>query len=127
MYLCIVIRTDMAKFDLLMLDEARAFVLGLPLAAKKKVLFNVHRVADGEQNAELFKKLEGSDIWEFRTLFNKKKYRVLAFWDKEGPVDTLVIATHGFIKKTQKTPQKEVSKAISIRELYFKNKKNKKI
>jgi phage-related protein len=75
---------------------------------------------------EVFKKLADTDIWEFRTLFNKKKYRVLAFWDKEGPVDTLVIATHGFVKKTQKTPQREVNKAISIRELYFKNKQNNK-
>jgi len=30
-----------------------------------------------------------------------------------------VIATHGFIKKTQKTPAKEIDKAVRIRELYF--------
>lgn len=49
----------------------------------------------------------------------------LCTWDKEGPIDTLVIATHGFIKKTEKTPQKEINKAISIRDIYFKNKLNK--
>lgn len=110
----------MAKFDLLMLDEAREFVLGLPLAAKKKVLFNVHRVADGEQNADLFKKLEGSDIWEFRTLFNGIQYRLFAFWDTEQ--QTLVVATHGIVKKTQKTPKKEIAKAERIRQDYFSNK-----
>ena len=31
----------------------------------------------------------------------------------------MVIATHGFVKKTQKTPQKEINKAITIREIYF--------
>ena len=58
-----------------------------------------------------------------------QRYRVLAFWDKNADqksVDTLVIATHGFIKKTQKTPQKEINKAMSIRELYFKNKNDEK-
>ena len=35
-----------------MLEEAKKFVLSLPQSAMKKVLYNVHRVADGEQNAE---------------------------------------------------------------------------
>lgn len=73
---------------------------------------------------EIFKKLADTDIWEFRTYFNKKRYRVLAFWDKTQPIDTLVIATHGFVKKTQKTPLKEINKAMYIRELYFKSKTN---
>lgn len=38
------------------------------------------------------------------------------------PIETLVIATHGFIKKTQKTPQKEIDKAIKIRNTYFETK-----
>lgn len=28
---------------------------------------------------ELFKKLDDTDIWEFRTFYNKVKYRLLAF------------------------------------------------
>ena len=47
----------------------------------------------------------------------QKKFKVVLH-----RVDTLVIATHGFIKKTQKTPQKEINKAIAIREQYFKDK-----
>ncbi|WP_195415034.1 type II toxin-antitoxin system RelE/ParE family toxin, partial [Bacteroides finegoldii] len=46
-----------------------------------------------------------------------------AFWDKVDGVDTLVIATHGFIKKTQKTPSKEITKAEEIRKIYFNSKK----
>lgn len=72
---------------------------------------------------ELFKKLEGTDIWEFRTLYNGIKYRLLAFWDTEA--DTLVIATHGFIKKSQKTPAKEIAKAEAMRKDYFNEKKKK--
>lgn len=82
--------------------------------------YNIKRVAGGERNKELFKKLENSEIWEFRTLYNKTAYRLFAFWDKEK--ETLVIATHGIIKKTQKTPSKEIAKAETIRKEYFKNK-----
>ena len=46
-----------------------------------------------------------------------------AFWDKGDKVNTLVIATHGFIKKTQKTPSKEITKAEEIRKDYFNSKR----
>ncbi len=111
----------MAKgFQLVMLEEAKKFVLGLPESARKKVLYNVHRVADGEQNAELFKKLEGNEIWEFRTLYNGIQYRLFAFWDTGR--NALVVATHGIVKKTQKTPSKEIAKAERIRQEYFNEK-----
>ena len=50
-------------------------------------------------------------------------YRLFAFWDTEQ--DTLVIGTHGIIKKTQKTPMKEISKAETMRSIYFENKRRK--
>ena len=43
----------------------------------------------------------------------------LAFWDKEDNQQALVIATHGIIKKTDKTPEKEIEKAEQIRLKYF--------
>ena len=69
---------------------------------------------------EVLEKLEGTEIWEFRTLYNKTYYRLFAFWDKD--INTLVVATHGIVKKTQKTPQNEITKAGGIRKLYFENK-----
>lgn len=68
-------------------------------------------------DAELFKKLDNSEIWEFRTLYQGVAYRLFSFWDKES--DTLVVATHGIIKKTQKTPSKEIARAEEIRRKYF--------
>lgn len=73
-------------------------------------------------DSELFKKLENSEIWEFRTLFDGICYRLFAFWDKE--IEALVVATHGIIKKTQKTPKREIDKAEALREKYY-NDKNK--
>ena len=101
-----------------MTDEAQNFIESLPEAVSYKIYYNIKRVAGGERNKELFKKLENSEIWEFRTLYNKTAYRLFAFWDKEK--ETLVIATHGIIKKTQKTPSKEIAKAEAIRKEYFK-------
>jgi phage-related protein len=49
---------------------------------------------------------------------------LFAFWDKD--INTLVVATHGIMKKTQKTPKSEIAKAEGIRQKYFEN-KNKKI
>ena len=69
---------------------------------------------------ELFKKLENSNIWEFRTLYNGNCYRLFSFWDTE--TETLIIATHGIVKKTQKTPAKEIAKAEDIRRQYFEQK-----
>ena len=63
-------------------------------------------------------------IWEFRTVYNKTYYRLFAFGDKD--INTLVVATHGIVKKTRKTPKSEITKAEEIRKLYFEN-KNKKI
>lgn len=107
----------MAAFQLALLDEAKDFLQSLPQQAHKKILYNVWRVAGGEKNRELFKKLDNSEIWEFRTLYNGIAYRLFAFWDTDA--QTLVVATHGIIKKTQKTPKKEIARAEAIKKQYF--------
>lgn len=96
------------------------FLQSLPKKASDKIVYNISKSMLITDN-ELFKKLDGTDIWEFRTLYNGIKYRLLAFWDTES--EALVIATHGFVKKTQKTPAKEIAKAEAIRKEYFNEKK----
>ena len=107
-------------FELILMEEARDFLKSLSKEIRRKIGINIRRVQKGERNVELFKKLEGSEIWEFRTLYNKNYYRLFAFWDTDN--DSLVIATHGIIKKTGKTPIKEISKAEELRKKYFDNK-----
>jgi len=108
------------KFRVIFSKEVRAFLSTLSKKARLKVLYNVDKVAGGEISRDIFKKLEGTDIWEFRTLYAGNAYRLLAFWDTEK--ETLVIAANGFVKKTQKTPQKEINKAEEIRRRYFETK-----
>lgn len=111
---------DKTIFRLVVSAEAADFLRSMPAQARDKIYYNIRRIQKGERNNELFKKLENSEIWEFRTLYNKTAYRLFAFWDTES--ETLVIATHGIVKKTQKTPPKEIAKAERIRTEYFKNK-----
>jgi phage-related protein len=111
------------QFEILFLDEAFEFLRGLERKHYEKILFNI-RKAQVELNPELFKKLS-DDIWEFRTLYQGLQYRLLAFWDKSSTTDTLVISTHGFIKKRSKVPDNEIQKAINLRSKYLADKQNK--
>jgi phage-related protein len=112
----------MDKFEVIFLTEAREFLLELDEKSRDKIIFNIDK-AKIKNDKELFKKLKG-EIWEFRTLFNKTQFRIFAFWDKTNKTETLVLATHGIIKKTGKTPDKEIEKAESIRLNYFKFKRD---
>lgn len=109
------------KFTVLYSEEADAFLTQQTEKVRAKILYNVAR-ASYLNDPKIFKKLENTDIWEFRTLFDNMQYRLLAFWDKRNGQNTLVIATHGFIKKTQKTPPREIQHAQLIMELYFNTK-----
>ena len=99
---------------------------GLERKQYEKILYNI-RKSQVELDPELFKKLS-DDIWEFRTLYQGLQYRLLAFWDKTSTINTLVVSTHGFVKKRSKVPDKEIQKAVNIRTKYLAEKqvKNKK-
>ena len=111
------------KFEVKFLEEAKEFLDNLADKPREKIIYNI-RKAQLTQDKELFKKLN-DEIWEFRTLYNKTHYRLFAFWDKIDKIDTIVISTHGLIKKTDKTPPRDIIKAERLRNLYLKQKKQK--
>ena len=96
------------KFKVEFLEEVIDFLDVLDEKVRKKILFNIDR-AKIKNDSTLFKKLT-SDIWEFRTLFNKKQYRLFAFWNKSQKNSTVVVTTHGIVKKTQKTQRRRFKK-----------------
>ena len=110
------------RFNVQFLIEAAEFIDKLDEKARDKIIYNIQKARIVNDN-ELFKKLNG-EIWEFRTLYNKTHYRLFAFWDKTDNADTVVISSHGIIKKTDKTPKTEIEKAENIRIQYFKLKIN---
>ena len=109
------------NFEVELLPEAIEFLDRLDDKTREKIYYNIKK-AQFVNDKELFKKLN-EYIWEFRTLYNKKAYRLFSFWDKIEGEETFVIATHGILKKTQKTPSKEIKKAEEIRKQYFENKR----
>lgn len=108
------------EINIRLLQEAYDYLNSLSDKAYEKVNYNMRKVKGGIMDKNLFKKLDGTDIWEFRTKYNGMEYRLLAFWDAEKKA--LVIATHGFTKKTQKTPQREIDRAEKLRKEYFNSK-----
>jgi len=111
------------RFKVRFLEEAAEFLDGLDGKAREKIIYNV-RKAQVINDRALFRKLSG-ETWEFRTLFNQAHYRLFAFWDKSDKPDTVVVSTHGIVKKTDKTPKKEIEKAEKVRLQYFEQKTQK--
>lgn len=112
----------MRYFETRFLEEVDKFMEGLDQKTVNKILYNID-VAEQTNDPKLFKKLK-KEIWEFRTIYAGLQIRLLAFWDKTGDKETFVIATHGFIKKVDKVPSKEIDRAERIREKYFESKQN---
>lgn len=108
------------NFEVELLPEAIEFLENLDDKTREKIYYNLRKSQFVNDN-ELFKKLNDF-IWEFRTLYNSKSYRLFSFWDKSEEQETLVVATHGILKKTQKTPSKEIKKAEEIRKQYLDSK-----
>ncbi|HZX48356.1 MAG TPA: type II toxin-antitoxin system RelE/ParE family toxin [Nitrospirota bacterium] len=58
------------------------------------------------------KKLTGTEeIWECRIVFGSNAYRIFCFFIE----NSVVVLTHGFTKKSQKTPKTEIERAEAYR------------
>ena len=66
-----------------------------------------------------FKKLTGTEgIWECRIQFGSNAYRIFCFF-----INSIVILTHGFVKKSQKTPVHEIERAEAYRRDFLKRRR----
>ena len=105
------------KFEVEFLPDAVEFMNGLDQKSQEKIYYNI-RKAQLINDVALLRKLT-TNIWEFRTVYNQTYYRLFAFWDKRGGQKTMVVATHGLIKKTAQTPKTDLEKAERLRKQYF--------
>ncbi len=88
---------------------------------KEKIQYVFELIKQIERVPENFlKHLTGTDgLYEIRIDYLSNIYRIFCCFD-EGK---LVVLFNAFQKKTQKTPQKEIEKAIVLKKAYFENKK----
>jgi len=107
------------RYEVFLSPEAQEFYDNLREKEQRKIDFVIDKV---EMNffGNWFKKLTNSQgIWEFVIDFRGVFYRLLAFFDTTEPNDPLIVVTHGFKKKTNKTPKREVEKAERFKNQYF--------
>jgi phage-related protein len=87
---------------------------------KDKVDYVLHIVISLQRiPSKFFKHLE-EGIYEIRIETGSNIYRIFSFFDD----NKLVILLHGFQKKTEKTPRKEIEQAKKMREDYYADKEN---
>lgn len=73
---------------------------------------------------DYLKHIEGTDgLYEIRVQTGSDIFRIFCFFD-EGK---LVVLANGFQKKTQKTPKREIEKALKIKEDYDNDKEESQI
>lgn len=107
------------RYEVQLSLEAQKFYYNIGGKEQQKIDFVIDKV---ELNlfGDWFKKLKNSEgIWEFVVDYKGVFYRLLAFFDTTEPDDPLIIVTHVFKKKSNKTPKKEIEKAEAFKKNYF--------
>lgn len=96
------------------------FYHDLSYKVKQKILWTFRIIEDLDRVHETYlKHIENTvGLYEIRIQVGSNIYRIFCFFDS----DNLVIVGHGFQKKSQKTPNKEIEKAIKIKNEYYENK-----
>ena len=88
---------------------------------KDKIIWTFDLIEQLQKVPETYlKHLEGTDkLFEVRVQQGSDIFRIFCFFD-EGK---LIVIINGFQKKTDKTPKKEIEKALKIKEEYYNEKK----
>lgn len=87
--------------------------------ARYKIQQGLLLLATQERLSTKFVKAIKEGLFELRTLWNGNIYRVFFIFDS----GKIVVLFNGFQKKTQKTPENEINKALKIKAEYYGSKK----
>lgn len=101
-------------------DYFRDFLRSLSPKIRQKVsnIFDIIETVEMVPSRHL-RHIEGTDgLYEIRVQFGSDILRVFCFFD----TGKLVILLTGFIKKTQKTPKREIDRAVRLMKEYYKEK-----
>ncbi|MFZ4726786.1 MAG: type II toxin-antitoxin system RelE/ParE family toxin [Paludibacter sp.] len=85
---------------------------------KRKIFYILDMLKTQDRLSTKFVKHIQDGIYEIRTEYNGNIYRLFFIFDDRK----IVVLFNGFQKKTQKTPQNEIDKALKIKEDYYENK-----
>ena len=94
------------------------FISTLDEGAEQKVYYSIDMLKTQQRVPEKFVKHIREGVYELRAEYEGNIYRIFFCFD-EGHV---VILFNGFNKKTQKTPENEIRKAINLKDEYYASK-----
>ena len=97
-------------------DYFEKFFIKQSKKVKAKIIWTIELIEELERVPETYlKHIESTQgLYEIRVKQGRDIFRIFCFFD-EGQ---LIIVTSGFQKKTQKTPKKEIDRALKIMEEY---------
>ncbi|MBP1676769.1 MAG: hypothetical protein H6Q20_1328 [Bacteroidetes bacterium] len=85
------------------------------LMVQRKIEWTIGLVVELDKVPEkYFKHINETKLYEIRVEVEGNIFRIFSFFDKGN----IVVLGNGFVKKTQKTPIKEIQRALKIMEEY---------
>jgi phage-related protein len=87
----------------------------LNVGARRKMYYVLDMLATQERISTKFVKFIRDGVYELRAEYESNTYRLFFCFDG----DNIVILFNGFQKKTQKTPESEIRKAIQLKNEYY--------
>lgn len=100
-------------------DYFLTFYRALEAGAQKKIDYVLDVLKMQDRVSEKFVKYIKDGLYEIRASYNGNIYRAFFIFD-EG---NIVMLFNGFQKKTQKTPSKEIDRALELKKEYYAGKK----
>ena len=97
-----------------------AFMSTLKEKEQEKIQYGLLLLKTQDRLSTKFIKLIKDGLYELRTEYGGNIFRVFFIFD-EGKI---VVLFNGFQKKSQKTPPKEIEKALKIKEAYYADKQS---
>jgi len=94
------------------------FMASLTEGVRKKIHYGLDLLATQERVSKKFAVYLSDGLYELRTEYESNIYRIFFVFD-EGKI---VVLFNGFQKKTQKTPESEIDKALKIKNEYYASK-----
>lgn len=94
------------------------FIETLSEKVVEKIEYGLTLLESQDRVSKKFVKYIRDEIYELRAEYEGNIYRVFFIFDDGN----IVVLFNGFQKKTQKTPQNEINKAIKIKEEYYASK-----
>lgn len=115
-YLCLMDNRQRQRTIVFYKDYFEEFFEKQREKVKSKIIWTLTLIEELERIPETYlKHLENTDgLFEIRVKQGNDIFRIFCFFDQ----GQLIILTSGFQKKTQKTPKKEIEKAMKIKKEY---------